>query len=83
MKVVTSTIFRLLRFPRQGKIVTINQIDYCTLDLHPNGNSIIPLITESASVAQSIGEGMFKDPCLMGVFSLSASNIPSMVAIML
>ena len=33
MKVVASTIFRLLCFPHQGKIVTINQLDFCTYDL--------------------------------------------------
>ena len=33
MKVVSSTIFRLLSFPHQGKIITINQLDFCTPDL--------------------------------------------------
>lgn len=36
----------------------------------------MPLISDSTSTAQSIGTGMFKDPCLMGVFPLSAPDIP-------
>lgn len=75
IKVVSSTVFRLLGFPHEGKIVTINQLDYCMPNLCPNANTTFPLISESASTAQSIGEGMFKDPCLMGVFPLSTPNI--------
>jgi hypothetical protein len=33
MKVVASTIFHVIHFPHQGKIVTIDQLDYCTPDL--------------------------------------------------
>jgi hypothetical protein len=33
MKVVASTFFHVVRFPHQGKIVTIDQLDYCTPDL--------------------------------------------------
>ena len=50
-------------------------------DLHPNATSIVPLITESTSAAQSIGACMFKDPCLMGVFPLSTFDIPKIVPI--
>ena len=71
----------MLHFPNQGKIVTINQLDYCTPDLCPNFNSIVPLISESASTGQSIGVVMFKDPCLMGVFPLPPLDIPNMALI--
>ena len=30
MRAVASTVYRLVRFPHQGKIVTIDQLDYCT-----------------------------------------------------
>ena len=33
MKAVASTIFWLLSFPHQGKIITINQLDFCMPDL--------------------------------------------------
>jgi hypothetical protein len=31
---VNSLVFRILQFPHDGKIVTIDQLYYCTLDLH-------------------------------------------------
>jgi hypothetical protein len=81
MKVVASTVFRLLCLPHQGKIVTINQLDYCTSDLCPHANTTVPLISNSTFAAQSIGAGLFKDSCLMGVFPLSASDIPKIAPI--
>ena len=79
MKFVASTIFWLLSFPQQGRIVTINQLDYCMPDLHPNANTIVPLITDFTS--QFIGVGMFKDPCIMGVFPLSTPDLPKLAHI--
>lgn len=81
MKEVALTVFRLLRFPHQGKIVTIDYLNYCMPGLHPNVNTIVPLISESTSISQSIGAGMFKDPCLMGVFPLFAPDIPKVAPI--
>lgn len=65
MKVVSSTIFRLLCFSHKRKIVTINQLDYYMPDLCPHVNIMVPLIFQSTSTAQSIGADLFKDPCLM------------------
>ena len=78
MKVVASTVFWLLSFPHQGKIIIVNQLDFCTLDLRPQANSSVPLISDSLSNAQSIGTGLFKDPCLMGVFPLPAPDLSTM-----
>ena len=33
MKAVVSTVYRLVCFPHQGKIVSIQQLDYCTPNL--------------------------------------------------
>jgi hypothetical protein len=81
MKVVASTVFWLLSFPHQGKIITINQLDFYTPDLRPQANSSVPLISDSISTAQSIGTGLFKDPCLMGVFPLSTPDIPKIAPV--
>ena len=81
MKAVASTVFRLLHFPHQGKIVTINQLHYCTPNFCPNANTMVPFISESACVSQSIGVGMFKDPCLMVVFPLSTLDVPNVAPI--
>lgn len=81
MNVVSSTIFRLLCFPHQGKIVTINQFNYCTPNLHPNVNTTVPLISESASAPQSIGVGIFKYAFPMWVFHLPPPDIPNITPI--
>ena len=81
MKVVASTIFWLLSFPHQGKIITVNQLDFCTPDLRPQANSSMLLISDSISTTQSIETGLFKDPCLMGVFPLSAPDIPKIAPV--
>ena len=60
MQAVASTVYRLVHFPHQGKIISIDQLDYCT----PN----VPLVSNSHLVTKLIGARLFKDPCLMGVF---------------
>ena len=65
-----------ITFSHQDKILTINQLDYCTPDLHPNANTTVPLINDSTSTAQYIGACLFKDPSLMGIFPLSAPDLP-------
>ena len=81
MKVVASTVSWLLSFPHQGKIITINQLDFCTPDLRPQANSSVPLISNSISTAQSVGTSLFKDPCLMGVFPLPAPDLSTMAPV--
>ena len=68
MRVVSSTIYQLVCFPHQGKIISINQLDYCTLNLWFNSTTNIPLVSNSYQVPKLVGESLFKDPCLMGVF---------------
>jgi hypothetical protein len=75
MKVVASTVFRFLSFPHQGKIITVNQLDFCMPNLRTQANSSMPLINDSISTTQSIGTGLFKHPCLMGVFPLPAPDL--------
>lgn len=81
MKVVASTIFRLLSFPHQGKIITINLLDFCMPNLRPRDICSVPLISDSILTAQSIGMTMFKDPCLMRVFPLYAPDIPKIAPV--
>ena len=68
MRVVTSTFYRLVYFPHQGKIVSIDQLDYCTPNVHFDTTTNVPLVNNSHAVLELIGAGLFKDPCLMGVF---------------
>ena len=81
MKAMASTVFRLLSYPHQGKIITVNQLDFCTPDLRPQANSSGPLISDSLSTTQSIRTGLFKDPCLIRVFPLPAPGLSTVAPI--
>ena len=68
MRAVASTVYRLVRFPHQGKIVSIDQLDYCTPNVRFDTATNVPLVSNLHPVTELIGAGHFKDPCLMGVF---------------
>jgi hypothetical protein len=70
MMVVASSVFRVLCFPHQGCIVTINQLVFCTPNLRTTTGTNIPFVVDSQSAYTSIGAGMFKDSSLMGTFTL-------------
>jgi hypothetical protein len=72
MTIVASSVFRLLQFPHQGKIVTIDQLDYCTPDICNNNANNIPFLGHSNLKYESVGVGLLKDSSLMGFFPLLA-----------
>jgi hypothetical protein len=77
MIVVVSSVFRVLRFLHQGKIVTIDQLAFCTPNLGSNAGSNVPFVDETQQSYMSVGARMFKDYSLMGLFQL-LSPPPSM-----
>ena len=68
MTSLVSSVFRVIRFPHQEKIITINQLDYCTLETSIHSN--VPFVENSQAVIQDVGVGMFKDSSLMGTFTI-------------
>jgi hypothetical protein len=68
MTVVTSSVFRCVQFPHQGKIVTIDQLDFCTPDAHIPATNNIPFLRDHPVTYESIGVGLLKDSSLMGTF---------------
>ena len=68
MSVVASTIFRTVQFPHLGRIVTIDKLDFYTLDVTTSMANSIPMLGQSPPTYQSIGVGMLKDSSLMGIF---------------
>ena len=50
------------------KIVSIDQLDYYTPNVRFDTAANVPLVSNSHPVPELIGVGLFKDPCLMGVF---------------
>ena len=79
MKEVASRVFQLVKFPHQGKIVTIDQLEFCTLDMGINPNVNVPFVGESSSGCESIGVCLY--PSLMGTFSLPPPEITPTVSI--
>ena len=59
MKTITSTIFWIVQFPLQGRIVTIDQLDFITPNSISNNANIILVLTTPQY--QNIGLGLIKD----------------------
>jgi hypothetical protein len=68
MTIIASMVFQCIQFPHQGKIVTIDQLDYCTPDTHTQTTNNIPFLGDSKITYESVGLGLFKDHSLMGTF---------------
>jgi hypothetical protein len=62
MTIVTSLVFRILQFPHQGKIVIVDQLDYCTPDLNNFVMKTICFLGQSNLNYESVGGGLLKDP---------------------
>jgi hypothetical protein len=70
MKVVVSSVFRVLCCPHEGKVIIIDQFSYCTLDSRNIFYMNVLCVSSSMSVYDSIGVFMFNDSSLMGTFTL-------------
>jgi hypothetical protein len=68
MTVVASSMFRCVQFPHQGKIVTVDQLDFCTPDARIPATNNIPFLGDHPVTYESIGVGLLKDSSLMGTF---------------
>jgi hypothetical protein len=70
MKAVASSVFRTMMFPRNGKIVTIDQLTHYEPNDSANIDNILPLvrvISDDFPVA-NIGPGLFQDPSMLGTY---------------
>jgi hypothetical protein len=68
MTVIASSVFRCVQFPHQGKIVTIDQLDYCTPDARTPTTNNIPFLGDHKITYESVGVVLLKDSRLMGTF---------------
>jgi hypothetical protein len=65
MKVVVTTIFRVLLFPHEGRIVTIDQLSFSRPD-PALGASTVPMVDNPQAGVVNVGVGLC--PSLMGTF---------------
>jgi hypothetical protein len=75
MTIVALSIFRVLYSPHQGRIMTIDQLTFCILDLRSTMGTNISFVTDSQSTYTSVGVRMFKDSSLMGTFTLPSPSL--------
>jgi hypothetical protein len=68
-------VFRILQFPHQEKIVTVDQLDYCTPDLHNSATNNVPFLGSSLGY-ESVGVGLLKDSSLVGIFPVPPPDTP-------
>jgi hypothetical protein len=74
MRVVVSTLFCVLRFPHQGKVVTVDQLAFFNAD---NRMGNVPFIANTPLGYENVGVGLLKDSSLMGTFPIPPPpNIP-------
>ena len=70
MSAIASVVLRVVVFPHEGKLVTIDQLDFTRKGCLESNESAMPLVDQVKPVAQSLGAGMYTS--LMGTFDLPA-----------
>lgn len=68
MTVVASSVFRMVQFPHQGQIVTIDQLSFCSPETSITDTNIVPVIGQIKPHYEDIGVGLLKDSPIIGVF---------------
>ena len=72
MEVVVSLVYRVIKFPHKGKVVTIDQLSFLRRE-STQAKSDIPLIDNSNKESPNIGIGLY--PTLMGTFNLPPPEV--------
>lgn len=71
MDVITSSLFRILCFPHEGRIVTIDQMEYSPKESNASFDSFVPLVNNPKQPVENLGVGIYSS--LMGNFDLPSS----------
>jgi hypothetical protein len=73
MHAVVSTLFHVIRFPQQGKVITVDQLAFFNSDTRTNN---VPFIAKTPSGYENVGVGLLKDSSLMGTFPIPPPDVP-------
>jgi hypothetical protein len=73
MHTVVSTLFFVVRFPHQGKVVTVDQLAFFNSDTR-TGN--VSFIAKTPLGYENVGVGLLKDSSLMGTFPIPPPDVP-------
>jgi hypothetical protein len=72
MCVVVSTLFHVLCFPHQGKVVTVDQMAFFNSD---SRTSNMPFISKTPPGYENVGVGLLKYSTLMGTFPIPQPDV--------
>ena len=67
MQAIASSLFRVVCFPFNGNIITIDQTSFCNPSVNASSRTSIPIIDHSQPATESVGVGMY--PSFMVTFS--------------
>ena len=70
MSAIALVIFRVVVFPHEGKLVTIDQLSFTRKGRMEYNDSIVPLVDQAKPVAERLGARMYAS--LMGTFDIPA-----------
>jgi hypothetical protein len=73
MHAVVSTIFRVVCFPHQGKIITIDQLAFFNSGSRTRN---VPFISKTPPGYENVRVGLLKDSTLTGTFPIPPPDIP-------
>ena len=68
MDAIVSSLFHILCFHHDGRIVKVDQMDYSLGDSHASSDSIVPLVDNPRKPIENLGVWMYSS--LMGSFDL-------------
>jgi hypothetical protein len=73
MHAVVSTLFHVMHFPHQGKVITIDQLAFFNSDARTDN---IPFIAKTPLGYENVSVGLLKDSSLMGTFPIPPPDVP-------
>jgi hypothetical protein len=73
MHAVVSTLFHVMRFPHQRKVVTVDQLTFFHSDACTDN---VPFIEKTPTGYENVGVGLLKDSSLMCTFPIPPPNVP-------
>jgi hypothetical protein len=72
--VVVYTLFRVIRFPHQGKFFMVDHLAFFSSDSH---TSNVPFIEKTPPSYENVGLGLLKDSSLMGTCPIPPPDLPT------
>jgi hypothetical protein len=73
MRTVMLTLFHVVRFPHQGKVVTVDQLAFFNSNTRTRN---VPFIAKTPPDYENVSVGLLKDSSLMGTFPIPQPNVP-------